>query len=511
MTDPGVKEGRQPRADLVRTARVGAALLVLYIVSHLLLLWRFPWFVDETIFAWFAQTAQGDPAQRFIALSDHKGLINTWIGAALIHLGIAPMTAMRVISVVAGIVASAATGYLVWRWYRAMMLTLIAAALVAFVPYMFVHDALGVYDAFIAAGSMVALALQLDLARRVRLDLALLLGATWGVLLLAKPTGALAIVLVPFSLMLFDWQSERRVRRLLEWAGLVALALVIAGCMYALTRASAYTYAPAPQYHRSLHDLFTDPFGNWGTVAPAAWDAMWGYLTPPGVVLAVWGAVSVMLRRDRFGLVVVVWSLAAIAAFLLLTDSAYPRYGLQAVPPICILIVMGGDDLWTRATARVSWRWLALAAVLLAIPALLLDGRVLATPKTAPYPGLDRDQYVTLVSNREPVHEAADLIVKRAPVFTASTPESQRTVVDLNGSPWSALLALNGKRYTATPRFVYMDHTSDHAKVNAARWLIVEGDPPDWLKLSGAHRLKRWERPGGGPSVVLYERGARSR
>ena len=39
--------------------------------------------------------------------------------------------------------------------------------LAAFVPYMFVHDSVGIYDPFVAAGSMVAIALQLELARRL--------------------------------------------------------------------------------------------------------------------------------------------------------------------------------------------------------------------------------------------------------------------------------------------------------------------------------------------------------
>ena len=65
---------------------------------------------------------------------------------------------------------------------------------------------------------------------------------------------------------------------------------------------------------------------------------------------------------------------------------------------------------------------------------LLLDGQVLASPTTAPYAGLDRDQYVELISNREPVREAADRTLKRAPKhLTTSAPVAQRSVADLNG------------------------------------------------------------------------------
>jgi 4-amino-4-deoxy-L-arabinose transferase-like glycosyltransferase len=488
-------------------ALASAALAIGYVTAHALLLERFPWFVDETYFAWLAQAVQGDPAQRFAALSDHKGLLISWIAAFLIHFNVPPMTAMRLISIVSGAVAVVATGYIVWRWKQSQWLAIATATLVAGIPYMFVHDSVGVYDAFIAAGSMVALVLELELARRQRLDLALVLGVTFGSLLLAKPTGELAIVLLPISLLMFDWNARRRWRRLAIWAGYSVLAVVIALAMYGLTRLSPLGYTPEPANHRTLGDLFSDPFGNWGTVAPWAWRALWGYLTPPGVVLAVWGLVRVILSRDRLGAIAAVWAIAALVAFFLLTDSAYPRYGLQAVPPLCILIAIGAFDLWARARTRLSSHWLVLLALVASIPMLLLDGRVLITPQTAPYPGLDRSQYVTAISNREPVREAAEVILRRAPkAFTKATPQAQRSVAEMGGWGWAAVLVLNGTHYTTTPRFIYMDQTSNQALVNHARFVIVEADAPPWLKLRGATMLKRWSRAGG-PPVVLYDRG----
>jgi hypothetical protein len=74
---------RRSWADEPRhTVAAAAALLALYALIHLALLRRCPWFVDETYFATFAQQVQGDPAQRFAPLIDHKGLPFVWIAAA---------------------------------------------------------------------------------------------------------------------------------------------------------------------------------------------------------------------------------------------------------------------------------------------------------------------------------------------------------------------------------------------------------------------------------------------
>jgi hypothetical protein len=483
-------------------------MLLVYASAHAALLSRFPWFVDETFYAVVAQNVQGDPAQRFLALIDHKGLDISWAGAFLIRLGFPPMDAMRLISIGSGVATSLASGYLVCRWRSSLRCALLAAGLVAFVPYMFVHDSVGIYDPFVAAGSMVALALQLELSRRLRLDLALLLGFTLGALVLAKPTGTLAILLLPVSLIMFDWNRADRVRRLARWICLVALALLIAGGMYALTRLSPLAYTPQPHNHRTIGDFLSDPFANWDRVAPDAWDAMWGYLTPPGVLLAGWGAIRAILTRDRLGIVIVAWSASAIAAFLFLTDTAYPRYGLQAVPPLCILIVIGIADIVGRALPRVGRRWIALVAVLAALPMLVLDVRVIFSPGDAPYPGLDRAQYVTLVSNRQPVRDAAREILRRAPkAFPASTPASQRTVAGLGGWPWATTLTLDGTYFTTTPRFTYVDDSSPHELVNAARFVIVKGAPPTWLRLGTARLVGTWTRAGHGPAVKLYDRG----
>ena len=192
------------------------------------------------------------------------------------------MTAMRLISIVSGAIGALASGYVVWRWLESLRLALVTGLLVAFIPYMFVNDSVGVYDAFVAAFSMVALALQLELAHRQRLDVALVLGMTVGALLLTKPTGELAIVLWPVSLLMFDWGRIRRWRRLAAWAGLGILALVIAFAMYGRPRLSPLGYSPDPANHRTISEALHHPLAKIDSVPRPALDAMWGYLTPPG-------------------------------------------------------------------------------------------------------------------------------------------------------------------------------------------------------------------------------------
>ena len=75
------------------------------------------WFVDETTFASFARDVHGDLGQFFVAESDKKGLLPSWLGAGLISAGIAPVTAMRLLAAAGAALAAICGGLLMRRLY----------------------------------------------------------------------------------------------------------------------------------------------------------------------------------------------------------------------------------------------------------------------------------------------------------------------------------------------------------------------------------------------------------
>lgn len=491
---PDASETRRPPRSAVL---VGVAALGVYALTHLLLLRRFPWFIDENLYADWAQTVLADPAQRFIALSDHKGLINSWIAAAFIKAGLTPMDAMRLISILSVPVVAAAAGAVVTRWRGWWQGTATFAGCLL-IPFLFVHGAIGVHDPFVAAGSMVSLWLGIELARRPRLDLALLIGITWGLLLLAKQTGSLAIILMPASLLVFDWHAARLRQRLLAWAALLGLALIIAVAMWAITRLSPLAYGPPATNHRTLSDLVHDPFGTFGKVAWPSVRGMIGYLSIPGTLLLLWGMTRAFRERDRTGAILTIWVVASFVAMLLLTNNGYPRYGLQIAAPAVALMVFGAETLVGSPRGR-------LVLVIAAMPALLLDLWVVAAPQRAPYPGLDHDQYVKLASNREPTRRAAERIVR-----LANADRTAPTTIYHNLWPSTISLAVNGRTKPATPRFqITVGESPTPEQIDATRYIVWDGTPPSWFAQHGARVVGRWGRGGQGPTTYLLIRDAR--
>ena len=89
-----------------RLVLAGCLLAAAYLATRLALLWRFPWYVDETTFASFARDVHGDLDQFFAAEIDKKGLLPSWLGAGLIGAGIGPVTAMRLLAALGAALAA---------------------------------------------------------------------------------------------------------------------------------------------------------------------------------------------------------------------------------------------------------------------------------------------------------------------------------------------------------------------------------------------------------------------
>ncbi|MGI8579489.1 MAG: ArnT family glycosyltransferase, partial [Solirubrobacteraceae bacterium] len=237
-----------------RRARIAVgAVVAFYVLTRLGLLWRFPPFWDESFYGVEGQTAFDDPAQRFAALTDGKGPLLDWLSALLVGQGFHPLSAVRTVSFLAGMVTLGAVG-LVGRLLGGLAVGLVAAALYVVLPLFLVHDSIGVVDPLVSAAAAMALYLQLRLARRPEAVTAIALGVALTAGILAKQTGMFALVLLPVSLVCFDWRAEGRRERVLRWVGCAALALVITAVGHAVLRLSPL-HDRLPQTTAALHQF----------------------------------------------------------------------------------------------------------------------------------------------------------------------------------------------------------------------------------------------------------------
>lgn len=519
----------RPGLRLDRLSLALGAIYLAYLASRLLLVWRLPVFWDEGFYAVEAQTGLDHPGQRFQFLADGKPPLFNWVSIVFVHLGITPLTAVRMVSFVAGLVTLTAV-MLIARRLSGITGALVAGTLYVVLPYDLVYNSYGLIDGMFTAAAMVTLYLQIRLATRPSVLTAIGTGVALGAAILTRQTGELGILLLPLSLLLFDWAAPGRGRRLLRWTGCAGLALLISFTINLVTRLSPLRAVLSdPSQARSPDQAIKAPFAYLSGSWPGFSTAMTGYFGWPMLLVLAAAIAIAVVRRDRLALLLVPWAAGPALSVLLLVRTGYPRYALSAVPPMVVLI---GYATVTLARAGMAWsgrRRAARALVTVVVAAMLVvplvvDGSVLADPSAARYPAEDRYQYVA----GWPAGTGLDAI-KQALVDRAAA--GSTLVIAVRYTPWNLAAMFDRPERIPTGTVPPLDAveawttggrriefaTASPANVVRADFVLQHGAfaLPAWLNLSDFHLVASFVRPGGGShagvsqpgtTVQLYER-----
>ncbi|MEA2362697.1 MAG: hypothetical protein QOD71_1842 [Thermoleophilaceae bacterium] len=496
-----------------------AAIVTTYLATHLSFVSRFPYFLDEGLYADFANQAARSQDKLFAALEIGQGPLLMWLGAVWVKLGFAPLTAIRLVSVTAGLLTIGVIGLLARSLWGAAA-GWVAAGLCVALPFFVVNDGIGIYEPLVTLIMASALFLQIALARRPDPRVAALLGVVLAAGVLTKQNTAPALALLPVSLLCFDWSDPGRRRRVIAWISGVAIVAGIVVAAYLLQRSSSYypdrvaatkniLLWPA----RSVTDVLDDPFGvfgqNWATYRPA----LIGYLTVPLILTTVAGAVLSWRTRPGLTAVLVAWIVVPFAIGMMFQLRPFPRHVMFLVPAAIVLSAYAAVEAARFARRKLPRRAAAIAcsvgAALLLAPALILDARVLAHPATARYPGLDYWQYVAGWPAGGPWRGATDLIRRRA--------TGQQVVILVPGA-YNVLRQSLGDdgRYVLTDSRSPLAARARFGLFDTAKFPV---DPTGFdRQLARLHftRIARFQRPRGpcsgprepscGGSVVVYER-----
>ena len=483
-----------------RLAAAAALLLVFFAATRLGLLWRFPPFTDEALYAQWTWQGFHVPEDRFISLANGKEPLLPWAGMAWMWLGADPITAVRLVSVAAGLATVVFVALIARELSARPAVSAAAATIAVLLPFFVVNNVVGIYDPLAAAAVAAALLLQLRLARRPSLADALLLGLALAAGLLTKQTTYVAIALMPVGALVLDWRYEGRVRRVATWVGLLVVALAVAGLGYSTMLLSefyddfqaAQTSGDIPVH--GLGEGFREA-GHWiEQNTPVYAEALVGYFTLPLLALCILGLVVALREHPRPALVVALWAAASLASAVLLASVPHPRYLLTAAPPLVVFGGLGYVVLVDWVRNRRGVRVAAVAAALVALPALVFDGRVLAGPDTASYPSRDDEEYATDWSAGSPWPRVADELRER----TAGGPA---LVVLGEHHPIAVQLDL-----LDSPRITVVRVTDPRA--GAARFGVENDEPlPDPAGAVRWRRVWSYQRPRGGDTASLYESG----
>lgn len=303
-------------------------LVFVYFISRFYSILSLPIFTDEAIYIRWAQIAKQDANWRFISLTDGKQPMFIWLMMVSLRFVQDPLLAGRVVSVGAGFFTLVGMYFLGKELFKSNKIGLISSALYVFFPMSLVYDRMALYDSLVGTFAVWALFLIILMVRRIRLDVALLLGMVVGGGVLTKTSAFFSIYLLPASLILFDWREKQTKERILKWIFLAIIAVVMTYGFYSILRLSPFFHIIADKnaiFVYPLKDWLDHPFnffiGNW----KAFWDWVNRYLTWPLLAIAL---SSFFISRSfiREKIVLFLWFIIPIVALGLFGRTIYPRF-----------------------------------------------------------------------------------------------------------------------------------------------------------------------------------------
>src|SRR3989339_948432 len=182
----------------------------LFFLTRLINLDQFPIFSDEGIYIRWAKVAWHDASWRFISLTDGKQPLQTW--GTIPFLKFFPDNALlagRLFSVTTGLIALVGTFSILFFLFGKTS-AFIGVFLYIITPFFLFFDRISLVDSGVNAGFIWILFLTIILAKKRKLETALILGFVGGFFLLAKSSVQIFLMLGVFTPLLFlekDWKK----------------------------------------------------------------------------------------------------------------------------------------------------------------------------------------------------------------------------------------------------------------------------------------------------------------
>ncbi len=375
---------------------IGFLALVAFL-TRVINLTNIPIFTDEAIYIRWGQIGLADPAHRYISLTDGKQPLLTWLMYPFLHFFGDPLFAARLVSVCAG-VASCIGMYMVGKELFGRRTGIAAALLYIITPFTLVYDRLALMDGLHATIGIWSMYLTVVLVRRIRLDVALLLGLVIGLGYLNKSSSLFYLLLLPFSLLLFDWKQKKHVKRLLQWGGLTLVSAAIALIMSQSLRLSPWFYLIKQKDHVfivTVPEFLKEPFsllqGNLTGMLPMTYE----YLTLPMNILIIAGSIWGLIRYTGITAYLLVWFLFPFLALASFGKIIFPRYMLFMCIPLLLIAAHLVSIVFDEARKRsvgVSGLLPFVFFPLYFFPTLYLVFLLLFSPVHAAIPRTDRNQ-----------------------------------------------------------------------------------------------------------------------
>ena len=403
----------------------GFLIIAGYFVTRLINLDILPVFADEAIYVRWSQVMRAEPSLRFLPLSDGKTPLFMWATIPLLKFFLTnPLLAGRFLSVIAGfgtLIGIFATS----RFLFGKKVALIASVFYVAVPYTFFFDRMALVDSLLNFWGIWALFLTILLAKNPRLDLAMILGGVIAAGVLTKPSGWFFLIMMPVSMILFNFKKPFGVR-LAKLLGLWVIVGVIAIIGYSALRLGPNFQLIAARnrdYVFTLAEAAKHPLDPLMSHLREIWDWFGTLLTWPIFLAAIAGAAFSIWKRNKVLLFILIWAAVPLLIQAEIAKVFTARYLIFNATPLIFLSAVftafAFDFVAKRFSAKggpaFGWKFsfYPLLILLLILPSIFIFN-ALTDPAKASLPREERSGYLEEWTAGYGIKEVAEFIKGRA-------------------------------------------------------------------------------------------------
>lgn len=305
-----------------------------------LVIW--PIFADEAIYIRWSQVMKSVPTLRYLPLTDGKQPLFMWLMMPMFKLVTDPLVAGRLLSALISVLTLSGFYILLRLLGLKKIFSTLGLVIGTLTPAWIFYDRMALADGLLMGLGIWSICLQIAICKHKRLDLVMINGLVLGLAWITK-SPALFFIFITGVISVGYWFRIRQTWTTIKTSIMWACSVVIAFFIYNLLRLF-------PEFHQialrnidyivPTNEFLGDLAGRFGRNLIDASQFYWSMITPPIIIMSIFGLLYLIKKRDWFLLILSSsWVIGPLMAQLLLAKELPGRYLLFTTPPFIILSV----------------------------------------------------------------------------------------------------------------------------------------------------------------------------
>lgn len=366
--------------------------LVVFLLTRLVNLLKFPIFADEAIYVRWAQIMWHDASQRFMPLADGKPPLHMWLMIPYLKIISDPLLAGRLFSVTCGLFSLIGIWFLTRELFNKKAANW-AAIFYTLLPFSLTYDRMALTDMPLIMFMIWFLFFLIRFVREPKLDLAMITGILLGLSLLTKPTALFFFAFLPCSLLVSDFRKKKKVgyfKLTFYFLVIVVFSVAIYGILI-LSPLFRFIYSRSREYSFTLGEFLQSPIYTikltLGKIIP--WS--FAYYTFSVMILFLGGNIYGLKKKNSAILFLLSIFYIQLIINMVFGKVIYPRYYLVFLPAI----VPVASFVMTVFTEKLAPKLKGLLLLIIFAPSIYFAYFYIFRPLETPFVEADREQYLT--------------------------------------------------------------------------------------------------------------------